>query len=41
MKTKLSSSLWLIIHLVKMRLYRDCKTCLIHMIILFLKLHHR
>nr|DAO74179.1 MAG TPA: hypothetical protein [Bacteriophage sp.] len=40
MKTKLSSSLWLITHLAKMRLYRDYRTYLIHMTILFQK-HHR
>nr|DAQ65092.1 MAG TPA: hypothetical protein [Bacteriophage sp.] len=41
MRIKLSSSLWLIIHLVKTRRYRDYKTYLTRMIILFLKLHHR
>nr|DAV23825.1 MAG TPA: hypothetical protein [Bacteriophage sp.] len=40
MKTKLSSSLWLIILLARMRLYRGCRIYLIHMTTLFQK-HHR
>nr|DAU52410.1 MAG TPA: hypothetical protein [Crassvirales sp.] len=41
MKTKLSSSLWLITHLVKMKPYKDCRIYLIHMITSFRKRHHR